>query len=612
MDLLETKTLVRTTMVEEYWPTSWQDHDGIALSSFVNLKHSDSAHPHLITRQERQLHQIISIPGISCAPHRAEDCRQSAIWLNKCLDQLGAHTSLAKAKTLLSSAPSAAPKAKTKAPHPLLRELRCHPGPESRLIVGPVYSDSRTQCVPLPGAVATDEKGPIIAIACAVADLLPRRALECNLVFLIEGKEYERGVEDGAVVEAMLDIRRDSATGIALLDHRLSKFPGSEVLRKDLSNSTLVSTGDQALLACMNSAISKGVIQVAPSRVSFLETDVGVATLVLLRLLESDGPVNRSVFFKGYEFSLEVIQTAVESAKNYKEDACEVLYGRAGLLYALLRLRSAGISKARASNSTSADLEPLLTVLNNLTNNEVLRVVVDSIIDKGKEGVVEYAQLSAEPDQPMPPLMWTWHGTRYLGAAHGVAGILFVLWNCPFSVVEAYSGNLVKTLEWLVDLQDSTGNWPSKAPDGAADAEHKNELVHGIILDQTLREKINSAMRKGAGIVYRRGLLTKGVGICHGVAGSIYTLLATSRVLDSFTIKGGTPTDGNAKYLRRAAHLAVLAADFEQLTKNGEMRKPDCPWSLYEGSAGICYAWADVLCSLTGGDVGGVPGFDDF
>lgn len=39
------------------------------------------------------------------------------------------------------------------------------------------------------GRGVTDDKGPIIAIACAAADLLSRRALGCDLVFLIEGEE---------------------------------------------------------------------------------------------------------------------------------------------------------------------------------------------------------------------------------------------------------------------------------------------------------------------------------------------------------------------------------------------------------------------------------------
>jgi di- and tripeptidase len=39
------------------------------------------------------------------------------------------------------------------------------------------------------GRGVTDDKGPIMAVAYAAADLLSRRALEVDLVFLIEGEE---------------------------------------------------------------------------------------------------------------------------------------------------------------------------------------------------------------------------------------------------------------------------------------------------------------------------------------------------------------------------------------------------------------------------------------
>jgi di- and tripeptidase len=42
------------------------------------------------------------------------------------------------------------------------------------------------------GRGATDNKGPVLAVACAAAALLDRRALDVDLVFLIEGEE-ERG-----------------------------------------------------------------------------------------------------------------------------------------------------------------------------------------------------------------------------------------------------------------------------------------------------------------------------------------------------------------------------------------------------------------------------------
>ena len=50
------------------------------------------------------------------------------------------------------------------------------------------------------GRGATDNKGPILAVACAAADLLARRALGVDLVLLIEGEE-EAG--SGGFVEAV-------------------------------------------------------------------------------------------------------------------------------------------------------------------------------------------------------------------------------------------------------------------------------------------------------------------------------------------------------------------------------------------------------------------------
>ena len=39
------------------------------------------------------------------------------------------------------------------------------------------------------GRGVTDNKGPILVAACAVSELLSRRALACDVVFLIEGEE---------------------------------------------------------------------------------------------------------------------------------------------------------------------------------------------------------------------------------------------------------------------------------------------------------------------------------------------------------------------------------------------------------------------------------------
>lgn len=189
---------------------------------------------------------------------------------------------------------------------------------------------------------------------------------------------------------------------------------------------------------------------------------------------------------------------------------------------------------------------------------------------------------------------------------------------------------MISTLDWLLDCQDSSGNWPSKATNGLNDPLATSDLVQwchgatgvvvflctalrrdmdGINLNHALRRRLVAAIYEGTLLIYSQGLLRKGVGICHGVAGSVYALLAASRVLDDN--HSGDADEGKLGYLRKAVHLAHMARNYEELTARGEMNVPERPWSLYEGAAGMCCAWAEVLCRLEGSRVSGIPGFDD-
>ena len=69
----------------------------------------------------------------------------------------------------------------------------------------------------------------------------------------------------------------------------------------------------------------------------------------------------------------------------------------------------------------------------------------------------------------------------------------------------------------------------------------------------------------------------------------------------------------HSEHIMRATHLAQLAASYEKLTTNGEMSIPDRPYSLYEGAAGMCCAWGEVLRRIDGreGAGRGMPAFDD-
>lgn len=149
------------------------------------------------------------------------------------------------------------------------------------------------------------------------------------------------------------------------------------------------------------------------SHSSFLETAVGIATLILIRSLRTHA------FGDNWTACAQVIKSATAMAvsddrqrDNSDDGGCEVLYGRAGLLYSLLRLRSA----SRGQNIPSDDVS---TSIRALCPDETIHLLVESIVHRGETGAAVYAAELAG-NLPAPPLMWTWHGKRYLGAAHGI------------------------------------------------------------------------------------------------------------------------------------------------------------------------------------------------
>ncbi|KAI0726272.1 Zn-dependent exopeptidase [Fomitopsis betulina] len=137
------------------------------------------------------LSKFVSIPSVSNAPAHREDCRQAAIWLRKCFTQLGAEA------CLLPTGENTNPlvlgtfrgnQTKRRRPRVLFYGHYDVIAASSR----GWYSDPFTLTGRngyLYGRGATDNKGPVMAVACAAAELLGRRALDLDLVMLIEGEE---------------------------------------------------------------------------------------------------------------------------------------------------------------------------------------------------------------------------------------------------------------------------------------------------------------------------------------------------------------------------------------------------------------------------------------
>lgn len=236
----------------------------------------------------------------------------------------------------------------------------------------------------------------------------------------------------------------------------------------------------------------------------------------------------------------------------------ELLYGRVGYLYALLYVR-------KHVSPTAVD-------------DGLIRNVVQAVLSSGQE-------LSAE-EKSRSPLMYQWHDSFYLGAAHGLAGIFYMLLQVRSVLTEAELTRLVKpSIDWLAGLQYPSGNYPSSIGSstdklvhwchGAPGTIHLLLLAHLVFRETRYLEQA----KKCADVIWQRGILKKGYGICHGTAGNGYAFLRMYQVTQ------------DCMYLHRAAKFCEWCFDYGQ----HQCRVADRPFSLFEGMAGTIYFMADML-----------------
>ncbi|KVH99114.1 LanC-like protein, eukaryotic, partial [Cynara cardunculus var. scolymus] len=215
----------------------------------------------------------------------------------------------------------------------------------------------------------------------------------------------------------------------------------------------------------------------------------------------------------------------------------ELLYGRAGYLWACLFL-----NKNLGENTISSTQ---------------MRTVVDEIIKNGRNLCTGES-----------PLMYEWHGKRYWGAAHGLAGIMNVLMD--MILTEDELEDVKGTLLYMIKNRYSSGNYPS------SEGSQSDCLVFG-------GEEFHKAALDAGEVVWERGLL-KRVGICHGISGNTYVFLSLYRLT------------GDVKFLYRAKAFAGFLHDKGQtLISEGAIHGGDHHFSLFEGIGGMAYLFLDMV-----------------
>ncbi|XP_026825201.1 lanC-like protein 2 isoform X3 [Ooceraea biroi] len=182
----------------------------------------------------------------------------------------------------------------------------------------------------------------------------------------------------------------------------------------------------------------------------------------------------------------------------------ELLYGRTGYLAALLYINE--------------NISPLCI------EADLIRKVGSCIINSG----ITYAS----SNHSQSPLMYSWHEKEYVGGAHGLSGILYLLLQARHYLTQEQIDKYIKpSLYYLQGLQFSSGNFPSSIRNqsdrlvqwchGAPGMSGLFCLAYKVFRDDAF---LKTAIQCGE-VTWERGLLRKGYSICHGVAGNGYTFI---------------------------------------------------------------------------------------
>jgi hypothetical protein len=383
----------------------------------------------------------------------------------------------------------------------------------------------------------------------------------------------------------------------------------------------------------------KADIEIMDGRMSPFASALGPAFMRILTSCE-DFNLQLGKGFTNSTSDFTLLNKAVESAthhghvisfKGYKLGGDEVLFGRAGLLWALLTIQNHCLTK-NAKKLVMMHLEPALQCVPKL---------VEAIISAGKQGSKDFAKLYGPEDAL--PLMWQWmEGYYALGAVHGTTGILTMLLSCPLDNDQLQL--IADTVTGLCRICiKQEGHLPMSIPERPGDPSRRSPFVqlchgapgllillgvvyqNGSLLERFWRPEWDLALRLATDKVWHEGILSKGGSLCHGLTGNAWPLLPLHNIFEYnagfqqqakqarmaaleksegnlpalLTLKN-EPLNGDF-FLSRALPFMMLAREtlpysqeVDNIKPSLDFRVPDRPYCFGEGLAGQMCAWAET------------------
>lgn len=173
----------------------------------------------------------------------------------------------------------------------------------------------------------------------------------------------------------------------------------------------------------------------------------------------------------------------------------EILYGRAGYLYSLLLLRS------QIANCTD------------IITDHLIRSVITAILNSGIQ--------TSKRTKIDSPLAYFWYNEPYVGAAHGYAGIAYLLLEASPFLTEHELNSLVKpTIDFICSLQyPNSANFPPCIGDKDDKLIHwchgSPGVIHLLVLayKKFADPKYLQIASAASDDIWKRGLLRKGTSV---------------------------------------------------------------------------------------------------
>ncbi|KAJ5948717.1 hypothetical protein N7454_002024 [Penicillium verhagenii] len=375
-------------------------------------------------------------------------------------------------------------------------------------------------------------------------------------------------------------------------------------------------------------------IPLLPSRLSPLGSFspiAGVTLRVLSAIAKSDWERNSKPNVSQQDITclLDAANLALENGPLVRHDGRnmggdEMLFGRAGLLWVLLNIRT-----HQFGEETQKALGPVF---------ETIPKLVDVIVDSGRQGSKAYIEKNGAQDAH--PLMYAWMEGHYcFGAVHGISGILPIILSAKPEELTKHIDIIGETITALCKLSLSNdGHLPMTLPPFSfGQASELVQLCHGspgilVLLAAALKNKSltrnhwcpewHQTIYEASQRIWEEGLLSKGGSLCHGISGNGWPWLMLHSAFEYHSVELEA---ARAAYIQRS-QLASLKEDrIPELTSDfflsralafmlhsretrpykkadepsdKDYRMPDDPYSLFEGLAGNVCAWAETCAVI--------------